>query len=76
MYLTQWREDSPCVEWRDVHGVVPTVINYGPTCTSALGNVSGAVTLAGRNATVFLEYFHNGFGVGRGNFTLTSLPPD
>ena len=56
--------------------LVPTVINDGPTRTSALGNVSDALTLAGRNATVFLEYYHNGFGVGRGNFTLTSLPPD
>jgi hypothetical protein len=56
--------------------LVPTVINDGPTRTSALGNVSDALTLVGRNATVFLEYFHNGFGVGSGNFTLTSLPAD
>jgi hypothetical protein len=56
--------------------VVPTVINGGPTRLSALGNVSDAVTMAGRNATIFLEYFHNGFGVGGGTYTLASLPPE
>jgi len=56
--------------------LVPTLVNGGPTLISALGNVSDAVTLAGRNATVFLEYFHNGFGVSRSNLTLASLPPE
>ncbi len=54
--------------------VLPTVINGGPTLTSVLGNVSDAVRLAGRNATVFLEYFHNGFGAGSGHLTLATLP--
>ncbi|MGO8858904.1 MAG: hypothetical protein ACLQO1_24885 [Steroidobacteraceae bacterium] len=56
--------------------LVPTIINGGTTRISALGNVSDAITVVGRNATVFLEYFHNGFGVGSGIFTLASLPPD
>ncbi|MFI4890696.1 MAG: hypothetical protein ACHQIL_09200 [Steroidobacterales bacterium] len=56
--------------------LLPTVVNNGPTLTSALTNVSDAVTLAARNATVFLEYFHNGFGIGNGHLTLASLPPE
>lgn len=55
--------------------VVPTVIDSGPTLTSVLGNVSDAITLAGHNATIFLEYFHNGFGVAGGHLTLATLPP-
>ncbi len=43
--------------------------------TSALANLSGATTLFGRNATVFAEYFHNGFGVASGA-TLDALPFD
>lgn len=43
---------------------VPTWEADGGVRTSALANISNAVTLAGRNATVFAEYFHNGFGVG------------
>jgi len=55
--------------------LLPTVVNGGPTRASALGNISDALTLAGRNATIFLEYFHNGFGAA-GNLTVASLPPD
>jgi hypothetical protein len=56
--------------------LVPTFVNGGPTRTSAVGNVSDAMTALGRNATVFLEYFHNGFGVGSGNLTIASLPAE
>lgn len=55
--------------------VLPTAVNGGSTRTSTLGNLSDAVTLVGRNATIFLEYFHNGFGAAGGNPTLASLPP-
>ena len=43
---------------------------------SALANISDAMTLFGRNATVFGEYFHNGFGVAGGSFDLADLPAD
>jgi hypothetical protein len=56
--------------------LVPTFEAAGPTRISALANISDAVTLFDRNATLFVEYFHNGFGVGDGNYNLASLPPD
>jgi hypothetical protein len=56
--------------------LVPTFLNAGPTRVSALANISDAVTLFDRNATIFAEYFHNGFGVDGGDFTLATLPPD
>ncbi len=43
--------------------LVPTFEDHGPTRVSALANISDAVTLFDRNATVFAEYFHNGYGV-------------
>src|SRR5262249_26764609 len=49
----------------------------GPTRVSGLANISDAVTLFDRNATIFAEYFHNGFGAGGGNgFSFATLPPD
>ena len=56
--------------------LVPTFLDTGPTRVSALANISDAITLLDRNATVFAEYFHNGFGVGGDSFDLASLPPD
>jgi hypothetical protein len=56
--------------------LVPTFLHPGPTRVSALANISDAVTLFDRNATVFAEYFHNGFGVGGNDFTFATLPPD
>lgn len=56
--------------------LVPTVERSGAAKVSALANISDAVTIAGRNATVFAEYFHNGFGVTGGPFDLADLPPD
>ncbi|HLI66369.1 MAG TPA: hypothetical protein VKU90_08390 [Caulobacteraceae bacterium] len=56
--------------------IVPTFLAAGGTRVSALANLSDAVTLAGHNATVFVEYFHNGFGAGDRNLTLATLPPD
>jgi len=54
--------------------VMPTFEMAGPTRVSALANISGATTLFGRNATLFAEYFHNGFGATGG--ALDSLPSD
>lgn len=57
--------------------LVPTVLRTGGVRVSGVANISDAVTLLGRNATVFAEYFHNGFGVaGSGPFDLASLPPE
>jgi hypothetical protein len=56
--------------------LVPTVLRQGPVRMSALANISDAVTFLDRNATVFAEYFHNGFGVTGGNITFATLPPD
>ena len=56
--------------------VVPTVLRQGGTRVSALANISDATTLFGRNATVFAEYFHNGFGVAGGRYDLADLPRD
>jgi len=56
--------------------LVPTFERTGATRVSALTNISDAVTIAGHNATVFAEYFHNGFGVAGGPFDLADLPAD
>jgi hypothetical protein len=56
--------------------LVPTVLKTGGVRVSGIANISDAVTLFGRNATVFAEYFRNGFGVAGQPFDLASLPPD
>ena len=56
--------------------VVPTVLKAGGVRVSAIANISDAVTLFGRNATVFAEYYRNGFGVAGQPFNLASLPPE
>ena len=56
--------------------LVPTFLRRGGTRVSALANISDAVTLFGRNATVFAEYFHNGFGVADTALALATLPPE
>lgn len=55
---------------------VPVFLRAGGTRVSALANISDATTLFDRNATVFAEYFHSGFGETRGDLTLAALPPD
>lgn len=56
---------------------VPTAVDKGAARISALANISDATTLLDRNATVFAEYYHNGFGVtGGSGYNLASLPPD
>ena len=55
--------------------VVPTALRAGGVRVSGVANISDAVTLFGRNATVFGEYFRNGFGVAAGPLDFASLPP-
>jgi hypothetical protein len=55
---------------------VPTMLKAGGVRVSALANISDAITLLGRNTTVFAEYFRNGFGVAGQPFDLASLPPE
>jgi hypothetical protein len=55
--------------------LVPTFERAGVVRVAGLANISDAVTLIGRNATVFGEYFHNGFGI-TGHASLTALPAD
>ena len=57
--------------------LVPTFLDNGPTRVSGLANISDAVTLFDRNATIFAEYFHNGFGAGGGpGLSFETLPED
>ncbi len=56
--------------------LVPTFEAGGATRLSALANISDAVTLLERNATVFAEYFRNGFGVAGEPYDFASLPAD
>ena len=57
--------------------LVPTFLDSGPTRISGLANISDAVTLFDRNATIFAEYFHNGFGVDpETNISFATLPSD
>jgi hypothetical protein len=56
--------------------LIPTFERQGGTRLSALANISDAVTLAGHNATVFAEYYRNGFGVAGGPYDLADLPTD
>lgn len=52
---------------------LPTAVRRGPILVTALANISDAVTLWDHNATLFAEYFHNGFGVD-GQTTIETLP--
>jgi hypothetical protein len=56
--------------------LVPTFEAQGATRVSAVANISDALTLGQRSATVFAEYFRNGFGVAGGRYDLAALPPD
>ena len=56
--------------------IVPTVEADGTVRISGLANISSAVTLFDRNATVFAEYYHNGFGVTGSGTAFDMLPVD
>jgi hypothetical protein len=53
--------------------VVPTGTPHEGVSVSAIANLSDSMTLFGRNATVFAEYFRNGFGV-IGTTSFAQLP--
>lgn len=54
--------------------LVPLVPRDGKVRLSGVANITTAVTLFERNATVFAEYFHSGVGE-TGDLALTNLPP-
>ena len=55
--------------------VVPTGVRREAVHVSGVANISDALILFGHNATVFGEYFRNGFGVD-GEIDYAGLPPD
>jgi hypothetical protein len=55
--------------------IVPTFVKGGPALTSAVANISDSMTLFGRDATLFAEYYRNGFGMRARHYDLTDLPP-
>ncbi len=54
--------------------VVPTFVHDGPVLTSALVNISDATTLLDRDATLFAEYYRNGFGLSARHYAVDALP--
>lgn len=54
--------------------LVPTFTG-GHSYTSELVNISAAATLAGHSATLYAEYFRNGFGTSSRGAALDTLPP-
>lgn len=56
--------------------LVPTFEADGKTRVSGLVNITNAMTLLKRNATVFAEYFHNGFGADNASTAYDTLPAD
>ncbi|MGA8261420.1 MAG: hypothetical protein WB783_14505 [Arenicellales bacterium] len=56
--------------------VVPTSTNADGTRTSALANLSYATTVFERNATLFAELYHNGFGETGSDYTAADLNAD
>jgi hypothetical protein len=54
--------------------IIPTIEKHGRVETSALVNISDAVTLFERNATLFAEYYHNGFGIAGDGISFDRLP--
>lgn len=53
---------------------IPTFVHDGPTLTSGVANISDATTLFGRDATLFAEYYRNGFGLSDRHYALDNLP--
>ena len=56
--------------------LMPTFLANGDVRMSALANISTGFMIGARNATAFVEYFHNGFGVGGSGTPLDQLPDD
>jgi len=56
--------------------LVPTRREGGGMRTSAIANLTYATTFQDRYATVFAEYYRNGFGEGSGNYTASDIGAD
>jgi hypothetical protein len=56
--------------------LIPVFPTQGAARISALANISDAITLFDRNATLFAEIFHNGFGTASARATFATLPSD
>jgi len=54
--------------------LIPTHVDNDRTYVSALANISNALTLLDRDATVFAEYYRNGFGLDARRYSVASLP--
>ena len=52
---------------------VSTWLEGGGSRVSILANLRSAATWAGRNTSTYVEYFHNGFGTARRDYTVASL---
>ena len=55
---------------------IPTWEANGHTLVSLDANISDAFTLWHRDASGFIEYYRNGFGLGGRNYTVAGLPQD
>ncbi len=53
--------------------IVPTFLRNGPTRISAVANISYGTQLLGRDATLFAEYYRNGFGEAARHYDLLDL---
>ncbi len=56
--------------------LIPTFLQGGDVKVSGLVNISSGIMIADHNATIFAEYFHNGFGVTGSGTPLDQLPTD
>jgi len=56
--------------------LIPTLERNGRTRLSLDANISDGFRLWNRDATGFVEYYRNGFGVGGSGYTLAGLPAD
>jgi hypothetical protein len=54
--------------------LIPTFVRGGRALTSVILNISDATILFGRDATVFAEYYRNGFGLSSRGYALDDLP--
>ena len=54
--------------------IIPTYVDDERSYVSALANISDAFTLTGHDATVFAEYYRNGFGLDARHYSVSSLP--
>ena len=54
--------------------IIPTHVDHERTYVSGLANISDAFTLGHKDATVFAEYYRNGFGLDARHYSAATLP--